>query len=300
MNPDNPKMGFFENIANIDRRVIFLFIGFAVIIPVLLSFSCREEATPIVQSIFDKIESLPEGSKVLMSFDYGPSTVPEVQPMVDAFLRHCCEKNLKIYMMALWGTGHNLISESMEDIIKEEFPHKVYGLDYVNLGFKAGQQGLINVILTDLKKMYTTDALGSEIDAVPMMVDIRNLKSFDLILSLGGGFPGIKEWVLFGGDPGNIPVAGGATAVSAPLLYPYYPRQLLGLLGGIKGAAEYESALIKGYPKFKTYSHPGIDMMGPQTVAHIVIVLFIVVGNITFFIGRKREEGEKREGGVIK
>jgi len=293
-------MSVFETITNIDRRVIFLFIGFAVIIPVLLSFSCSEEATPIVLSIFDKIESLPEGSKVLMSFDYGPSTVPEIQPMIDALLRHCCEKNLKIYMMALWGTGHNLISESMQDIIEKEFPDEVYGVDYVNLGYKAGQQGLINVILTDMKKMYTTDALGSEIDAVPMMVDIRNLKSFDLILSLGGGFPGVKEWVLFAGDPGNIPVAGGATAVSAPLLYPYYPRQLLGLLGGIKGAAEYESALIKGYPKFRTHSHPGIDMMGPQTVAHIVIVILLVIGNITFFVARGRESDERRESGVLK
>jgi hypothetical protein len=293
-------MSFFETIANIDRRVIFLFIAFAVIIPVLLSFSCTEEASPIVEAIFDKIESLPEGSKVLISFDYGPSTVPEVQPMIDALLRHCCEKNLRMYMMALWGTGHNLISESMVDIIEHEFPDKVYGVDYVNLGYKAGNQGLINVILTDMKKMYTTDAVGTEIDAVPMMVDIRNLKSFDLILSLGGGFPGVKEWVLFGGDPGNVPVAGGATAVSAPLLYPYYPRQLLGLMGGIKGAAEYESDLIKRYPKFRTYSHPGIDMMGPQTVAHIVIVIFIVIGNITFFVARKREGDEGRERGILK
>ena len=33
----------------------------------------------------------------------------------------------------------------------------------------------------------------------------------------------------------------GMTGVQAPLMYPYYPGQLKGLLGAIKGAAEYES-----------------------------------------------------------
>jgi hypothetical protein len=64
-------------------------------------------------------------------------------------------------------------------------------------------------------------------------------------------------------------------------------------MGGIKGAAEYESLLIKHYPKYKDKSNPGIQMMGPQAIAHIVIMLFIIIGNITFFIERRRE----RSGG---
>ena len=95
---------------------------------------------------------------------------------------------------------------------------------------------------------------------------IRNLRSFDLIFSFGGGTPGLKEWILFAGDPGNIPIAGGVTAVQAPLMYPYYPAQMLGMMGGIKGAAEYESELMKNYPRFggDDYSRPGLEMMGPR------------------------------------
>ena len=63
---------------------------------------------------------------------------------------------------------------------------------------------------------------------------------------------------------------------------------MLGLMGGIKGAAEYEAELMRRYPQFKDRSHPGIDMMGPQAVAHVVIMLFIVIGNIAYFTVRRR------------
>jgi len=283
-------MTFFDRIKNIDRRIIFLFIALSVIIPLLLNITFKEEAGPIVKNVFDKIESLPAGSRILLSLDYGPSTVPEIQPMVNALVRHSNEKDLKIFFMCLWATGQNLTTTTVDSVQIKEFPDKVYGIDYVNLGYKAGNEGLINVLITDMKKMYTTDVFGTYIDDIELMKPVRNLTSFDLIIGLGGGTPGIKEWILFAGDPGNIPVAGGCTAVQAPLLYPYWPNQLLGLLGGIKGAAEYESELIKNYPKYKDKSQPGINMMGPQAIAHIVIMLFIIIGNITFFIERSREK----------
>ena len=286
-------MPFFDKVKNIDRRIIFLFIALSVIVPLLLNIKFTEKASPIVQNIFDKIESLPAGSRMLISMDYGPSTVPEIQPMVNAVVRHANERNLKICYMCLWATGQNLTTTTVDSIQMKEFPDKKYGVDFVNLGYKAGNEGLINVLLTDMKKMYTTDAAGTYIDDIDMMKPIRNLTSFDLIVSLGGGTPGIKEWILFAGDPGGIPVAGGSTAVQAPLLYPYWPNQLLGLMGGIKGAAEYESLLIKHYPKYKNKSNPGIRMMGPQAIAHIVIMLFIIIGNITFFMERSREKSGK-------
>lgn len=279
---------FMEKVQALDRRVVFVFIALAVAIPLLFQVVFPEKISPIVASIFDRVDGLPEGSKVLISMDYSPSTVPEIQPMVDAAIRHCATKKLKIYIMALWPTGQNIADETIDRVLKPEFPDYRYGIDYVNIGYKSGNQGLINVILTDLKRMYTTDVNGTAIDSIPMMESIRNLRNFDVILAYGGGFPGVKEWVLFAGDPGNVPVAGGVTAVSAPLLYPYYPSQLLGLMGGIKGAAEYEAELMRRYPQFKNSSHPGIDMMGPQAVAHIVIMLFIIIGNVAYFTVRRR------------
>ncbi len=288
MNGEN-KRSLIEKLQFIDRRYIFIFIALAVIIPLLLGLRFEEKPSQIVLDLYDYVEDLPPGSKVMFSFDYGPTTAPEIQPMVDVMLRHCAEKEHKIYLMAVWATGHSLTVETVESVLKPEFPNFRYGIDYVNLGYKAGNQGLIRVIVDDLKRMYSTDAEGTDIDSIPMMQPIVSLKDMDLIVSFGGGFPGIKEWVLFAGDPGNIPIGGACTAVSAPQLYPYYPNQLVGLLGGIRGAAEYESHVLDQYnEEFKDRPTAGMNMMVAQMVAHIVIMFFIVFGNVMYFLYRSR------------
>jgi len=284
------KAGLLERLQFIDRRYIFIFIALAVIIPLLLGLRFEEEPSPIVLALYDKIDEMPPGSRLLMSFDYGPTTAPEIQPMVDVILRHACLKDLKVYLMAVWATGQSLTVQTVEQVLMPEFPDYEYGIDYVNLGYKAGNQGLIRVIVDDMKRMYSTDANGTDIEEIPIMKQVSSLKDMDLIVSFGGGFPGIKEWILFAGDPGGIPVGGACTAVSAPQLYPYYPNQMVGLLGGIKGAAEYESHVLNTYPEaFAKTPTPGMNMMVAQMVAHIVIMLFIVFGNVMYFMYRGKE-----------
>ncbi|MBT3233433.1 MAG: hypothetical protein HN356_11525, partial [Calditrichaeota bacterium] len=237
------EITFAEKMLKLDRRIIFALIALAVIIPMMMNLQFPVRPSPIVETIFDKVESLPNGSVVLLSFDYGPSTVPENEPMGDALLYHCMLKDHKVYMMALWPTGEAEGQKAITRVITGQFPNKKYGEDYIMLGFKAGNQGLINAIFTDLKGMYTTDANGVDINSFPIMKGVDNLKAFDLILGVCSGKPGLKEWVQFAGDRGDIPVAGGVTAVEAPLLYPYYPKQLLGLMGGLQGAAELQAAV---------------------------------------------------------
>jgi hypothetical protein len=83
----------------------------------------------------------------------------------------------------------------------------------------------------------------------------------------------------------------GATGVQAPLLYPYVPQQLPGLLGAIKGAAEYEKLVVDAYggpnpdPKYLE----ALRRMGPQLVAHLLIITLIVVANVVYFAGRRRK-----------
>ncbi len=276
----------------VDRRVIFLFILIAVSSMILFPTIFKEKATPIVKAVFEKIESLPAGSQVLISYDFDPAMAPEVQPMANVFSRHCLAKGHKIVYMCLFATGQSQLNVTFEDVISKDFPEKVDGVDYVNFGYKAGNEGVLNVIITNFKKMFPTDVNGVPYDDIEVMNGITSCKDLDLIISVGGGRPGIKEWVLFVGDPGDVPTAAGVAAVVAPQLYPYYPQQLLGLLGGIKGAAEYESELMERYPRFADMETPGLLMMGPQTLAHIVIMSFIIIGNVLYF--RDRRKGAQR------
>ncbi len=277
----------------VDRRVIFLFIFVSVAAPLVFPVTFKEKITPVVGAVFDRIESLPEQSHVLLSYDFDPAMAPEVQPMANAFSRHCLARGHKVIYMCLFATGQGQFTRTMEEVIRPEFPDAIDGVDYANMGYKAGNEGVLNVIVGDFKKMFPTDVNGVPYDSIEVFDGIRSCKDLDLIISIGGGRPGIKEWILFVGDPANVPTACGVAAVVAPQLYPYYPKQLLGILGGIKGAAEYESELMRLYPQFKDADTPGLKMMGPQTLAHIVIMSFIVIGNVIFFMQR-RQKGRGR------
>ena len=101
---------------------------------------------------------------MLLSFDFDPASEGELGPMATAFTKHVCEKKLKIYFMALWPVGPQMIDDNISKVIKSDFPKMVYGEDYVNLGFKSGNEGVIKVIVTDIKELYTTDDNGTNIN----------------------------------------------------------------------------------------------------------------------------------------
>ncbi len=141
-------MKFVERLEKIDRRIIFLVILLAVVIPLLFPIGFKIEVSGPVRRLHETVEALPPGARVLMSFDYGPATMPEVYPMNQALVRHCFEKNLRVIGLALWPEGVSLAQEAME-IAAEEFD-KEYGVDYVNLGYKAGGIVVISAVAESL------------------------------------------------------------------------------------------------------------------------------------------------------
>jgi len=297
----------YEFLKTLDRRWIFLLMFLAVAIPILLQLRFPEKPTGLAQNVFDEVENLkeaPDGGKVLLAFDFDPASEGELGPMATAFVRHCCEiwkaqkeagkPTIKLYFISLWPVGPQMIDDTIDQVIRADFPEMVYGVDYVNLGFKPGQEGVIKVIVTNLRELYTTDALGTNIDQIPMCQDVQNIQNMDLVINVSAGYPGTKEWVQYAATPypEEITIVGGCTGVQAPLLYPYIPEQLPGLLGAIKGAAEYEALVLKKYvPKDETPAGKyleGIRRMGPQLIAHVLMIVLIVVGNALYFVGRAK------------
>src|SRR5262245_5331641 len=132
--------GIVERLAAIDPRIIYFVMGLAVLIPILFPIGLRVTVTPPTQAAFDAIEQLPEGSRVLVSFDYGPSTSAENDPMAAAILRHCLARNLKVVSIALFPVGGDSVARQQMGLIAAEFPDKKDTVDYVNLGYKDGGQ----------------------------------------------------------------------------------------------------------------------------------------------------------------
>ena len=282
---------FIEKLGSIDRRLIFIVMALAVILPLALRMSLP---IPIDEGpskdMYDAVGALPPGSKVLLSFDYDPSTMPELQPMAIAIAQQLMTNDIKIVSMALWPMGVSLGNEALmyvsDSLGREEY------VDWVNLGYKTGGGVLIVRMGSDIKSVFPEDYAGNSTDEIPLMDQVNKLGDFDMIISLSAGDPGIPAWVMMAGDRYDIPIVGGCTAVSAPQFYPYLGTgQMTGLLGGLKGAADYETMVRAGVenPPAGTAT-PG---MAAQSVAHLVIMLFIVLGNISYFVSKKKKGGAK-------
>ena len=97
---------------------------------------------------------------------------------------------------------------------------------------------------------------------------------------ISAGYPGTKEWVQQVQARFHLPMVAGVTAVSAPEFYPYLQsHQLLGLLGGMAGAAEYEKARGE-----KGKATQGMDA---QSLGHLFVAICILLGNVVQFIKRR-------------
>jgi len=281
----------FISLGSLDRRIIFLIVGLSVLIPLLKPewIDLPIRPTPESQIVFDEINKLNAGDKMLLSFEYSPSTKPEIHPMAIAILKHLYAKNIQVYGFALWPDGNFMSTEAFSEV-SDDYDKK-YGVDYVNLGYRPGGEAVIKGIASDIRTLYTVDLQGTSINDIPMMKDVVNIEDFDFVFSLSAGYPGSKEWVQYACDPKNIPLSTGCTSIQVTDIMPYVENdQIRGILAGMPGAAEYESLVEAELQKMEIVGKPGeaSGMMAAQSIAHVVIVLFIIFGNISYFITRKK------------
>ena len=312
-------MDIVKILNKIDSRIIYLLISIVVLIPLLIKIPVTiepDEYSSIIYRNMSKILNASDNKgdfelqggggmrnsqfsynspynsrksslgskKVLLSFDYGPSTVPEVGPMSYAIMRQVISSGNEVHTIALWDTGLPMIAETKKNVLKDlgidEKDARIY-----DFGYKSGGESVIRGMLSNIPKIFPK-AQGV----------VKSLCDYDFVISFSAGAPGSKEWVQFAGDQSasacggkKIKVSTGVTAVQVTELLPYVSdkedAQLTGILAGLSGAASYE-ALTKFDGEF---AGKASQRMNAQSFAHILIIFFIVVGNIAYFILNRRK-----------
>ncbi len=266
-----------------ERRIVFLVLLLAVALPLIFPIGWKTEVSGYTKMAWNLIESTPDSVVVIFSFDYDPSTMTELQPMAEAMLEHAFSRNHKVLAMALWPQGAQMAEQAFAEA-KKAYPDKAYGVDYINMGYKVAGIVAIQAMGRSMAEVFPTDQRGIKYQEIPMLKNIRTLKDIAYINSLSSGTPGIKEWVMAGRDAYGTPVTGGTTAVSAPGFFPYVnsQKQLHGMLGGLKAASEYEVLIGK--------IGSATTKMDAQSIAHLLILIFIAVGNVKAFRARRRRD----------
>ncbi|MGE0489069.1 MAG: hypothetical protein AB7S38_07620 [Vulcanimicrobiota bacterium] len=281
--PKPQNADILTRLATLDRRIIFIVIAFAVAIPIFFPLGLPIAPTKSVIGAYDYTEKLKPGSLLLFSYDYGPSTKVELHPMVLAAMDQVLKKDCKIIGMALYPEGQALCDESFAAMMKLH-PDKKYGVDLVNLGYKAGNEGVLVSLGLDFRGLFPVDARGTPLSDIPALRRITRLQDFDLVASYSAGYPGALEHIRLTNAQYGLPLIVGTTAVQTPQYYPYFNSgQLKGLIGGLGGAAEYE--------KLSGFEGTATSGMDAQSIAHFVIAAFILMANIIYFLQwRDRQE----------
>jgi len=279
-------MGFWDKFLKIDRRWLFLIVFVVVLIPLIKPLGLPTFITKPSQDLYNVVDNIePHHKALLLSFDFDPSTMPELLPMAEAIIRHCLAKHIRIIIYGgLYPQGIGMAVMATQNVIKD-FPDAKYGEDYVLLGYIPGVSIVILSIGEGIKETFNKDYYGTPLDSIPMMKDIHNYDDIALTIDLSGAAIPVA-WVTYAYQKYGEKIGCGTTAVSAAQYYPYLQtKQFVGMLGGLKGAAEYEHLIKKaGIPAGRMVASMGMDA---QSIVHLFIILLVLLGNIGYFIVRK-------------
>jgi len=314
-------MKFSESMQKLDRRYIYIVLALAVVLPLVFPIGFKTYSTTPVEDLYRHIDVIAgrDDMAIIMDFTHDPGVMPELYPMDLAILRHCFERNIKVFTISFLPQGAAIIQLALSEV-KEDYPDIEANVDYCNFGFKPW--GLKLPIMLgmgdDIAEAVETNSEGLKLENLPIMQDIKNYDNIKVVVEISGSSMG-QFWVTYARAKFGVDVAVGLTAVMAADVYPLLQTgQFIGSLGGLKGAAEYEQLVdifamngqefskkkarnmkwveqaYKDLPeKAKLYKYNKARIgMDAQAIVHVLIILFIILGNIGYFL-EQREQKKK-------
>jgi len=281
-------MNFWDKLQYVDRRIIYtlLIIGVvtALINPMGLPISISGET----EAFYDEINKLQPGDIFYMGMEFSTGGIPELRPAVVVSARLAFSRGAKIVTGAMWIEGAQIGATAVNEVAEEM--GKEYGVDYVNLGYKPGGQVFLEKAAYDLWDAAAgVDNRGNSLSDLSLMSEVKSFEDVKLIGIYNTGNPGVQEYIKIVGDRLGVPLISSCVAVSIPEQMPFLQSgQLKGLLKGMRGAAEFE--VMNKMPG------PATAGMDAQSVAHVIIIVFMIIGNIGYFLGTQKKKSRLTSG----
>lgn len=281
-------MNLYQRLESLDRRWIFGFQVLVFVVSILNPVGLALEVSGSTRQTFELIDSLPAGSIVWFGVDYEPANRAEIEASAIALFKHCMKKDLRVVAASMWAPGGSQM-DSLIRAVSDQFEDKVYGFDFLNLGYRPGGQVFLQQLTEDISTaVLGIDHYGNPVSQYPLGKELKTIKDVSIIVSFAIGSPGFREYIKVVTDPYKVPIIAVLPAVSIPEAMPMVnSHQISGILGSLRGGAEYE----------KISSNPGKAMTGmdAQSFMNLTILLFIVLGNVGYFAQRRFNE---RKGGM--
>jgi hypothetical protein len=279
-----------ERLGAIDRRWIYVLLFLATLAPLVFRWRLPLYVTDDARDLYQVVESLPRDRIVVLSCNWEAGTKAENQPQTVALARHLLRRRIPFALISIAAaTSPPLAQAAVEQAVREE-GHGTYGVDYCNWGYRVGQTPWLQALGRNIPSTVSTDWRRTPLSQIPMMRRVQTFKdNVSLLVDITGSST-IIPWITMVHAPTGVPTGLACTAVMAPEAYPYLDsRQLVGLLTGMRGAAEYEQLI--GAPGF------GVTAMAGQSFAHLFILVLIAFGNLPILaaaVRRGRRSGVGR------
>jgi len=271
------------NFKRLDRRYLHLLLIAVTVFPLLKPMGLPISIGVHSRTLYDYIQHLPPGSVVLNVFDWGPAQIPDAGVGAMAITQHLLSLPVKIVAFSQEVSAVMMYEYTMSRI--KIPPDKKYGTDFVYFGFIAGLETALAAIAKDVHATFVKDYYGTPVEQIPMMDKIRTVKDFALVVETTNtgthvdGF--LRQWK----SPYGTPIAINIGAVMVPTYLPYYPGQVLAVIAGARGGSEYE-LLIK-------QPGPGVASLDAVSTSHLLVIIFIAIGNIQYFIEKRKRREER-------
>ena len=268
-------------------QIIYTLLVISIVIPLLNPVGLPIGISSTTRDVYSYIENtLPAGKPVLIDLYYEMAARAELEPQAAAVIKHLFEKNCKLVFVSTMTYGP-IVFELLKSTAADLFADKTYGVDYVFLGYIAGNEPAVRSLATSIRGTVAVDNYGTRISDLPMMANIDKAEDFALVFIVSSGTDTFGWYVRQWYTPYDVPLLFGALSVIGPSIKPYVDaKQAIGMLTGQRSAAEYETLVgRKGL---------GLASMDAQSFAHALILIFIIIGNIILFATRSKP---KPEGG---
>jgi len=274
-----------RKIHHLDKRIIDIsmiaIISFALLVPMAIPVSI----SPMTRKFYDTIGAVPDGSTVVIVFGLSMAGMYELGPFVASMLNQLFAKKVHVVLTHIKYAESPASLNVVFDKGWSRLPSdQTYGKDWVNLGFLAGDEIGLASMAKNLRGSFGKDTRGTPIDQLPIMDKLVTWRDWDLTIYCGWDMTTVEAFIRqFFGARKLIYISISMVAYAMP----YYPDQAAAILGGTKPAAEYELPL--GHPG------PGLKSTNVLSLSQILIVAFILIGNLAYFALKYRETSDKSE-----
>ena len=275
------KQDFFHRLQRIDQRIIHALIAILIVIPLVNPIGLPLQVSDGTRLAYDAIDAIPAGAMVLLAYEVSASSEAELVPTGIAWMHHMMAKGCKIATFAIYNQEGPVFAQRVFDTVGKEYDYE-YGVDYLIMGFTAGQETAVAAIGRDFRSVFEVDYFNNRTADLPLMQEIADVNSFDIILQISNWGPDVfvRQIVQVYG----IPMVAACTGIVAPGAQAYLSSgQIKGLVGALAGAAEYEILLRR----------PGTAAaaMDAQSTTHALVVVLVLLGNIGYYASRSRTKG---------